>query len=169
MSNFRFSTKIILVLCFFLTFCLSCISFSPSKIEKKEPQGISFSAPHNPYLEFKLETADRAWQNPQTGNTISYMSDCDGSSDQSLDTLFLSAVEGIENLKISDQRKITFNQREALETSLLGRVDGVGIQVRLIIFKKNNCTFNLSYIGSLSTFMKGYNDFVAFVKEFKVP
>ncbi len=148
---------------------LSCISFSPSKAEKRIAKGVVFATPKNPYVEFHLESADHAWQNPQTGNTISYMSNCDGSGDQSLETLFDSSIEGIDNLKITDQRKTPFNLREALETSLLGKVDGVGIQARLIIFKKNNCTFNLSYIGSLSSYMKGYGDFANFVKEFKVP
>jgi len=153
-----------------LSLCLSgCISISTPKAEKKIAKGIDFTAPKNPYAEFQLDSADRAWQNPSTGNTISFMSSCDGSGDQSLESLFESSIEGIENLRISDQRKIPFNQREALESTILGKVDGIGIQVRLIIFKKNNCTFNLSYIGSLSSYMKGYSDFANFVKEFKVP
>ena len=148
---------------------LGCISIGPTKADKKVAKGLSFTPPKSPYVEFELESADRAWQNPKTGNTISYMSNCDGSSDQSLEALFDSSVEGIEGMKVADQRKIPFSQRESLDSTILGKVDGVGIQVRLIIFKKNSCTFNLSYIGSISSYMTGYNDFAGFIKEFKVP
>ncbi len=146
-----------------------CISFTPKPSERKMATEISFKPPVKPYVEFKLELADHAWQNKSSGNTISYMSSCESDADMSLESLYNLATDGIENLKVVDQNHKAFNQRESLTTHLTGRVDGVPVQIYLTIFKKHNCTFNISYVAGMSTYSDDFNTFRNFLMEFKVP
>ena len=131
------SFKTIFIILFF--FNSGCISFSLSKEQRKLAENISLSTPAKPFNEFNLNTADRAWQNQGNGNIISYMSSCDPTLDPTLEDLQAMAVEGIDKLKIIEQKKTIFNNREALNSTLTGRVDGVKIQTELTVLKKNNC------------------------------
>ncbi len=161
-----FCKKVIqLVIMFSFTACVS-IDLKPK--QRKVNDGVSFTSPTSPYREIQLESADHSWQNPNTGNTISYMSSCENYSDPDLESLLSIATEGIEGLRIVQQKKLNFNGREALNTILIGRVDGVPIQADLTVLKKNNCVFNISYIASVQTFMNDLPNFKKFFTALRI-
>ncbi len=150
----------IIILCS-LSATAACVSVSLGNKQPKNYENISFSPPPSPYTELQVQAADKSWQNSNNGNTISFMSNCDQSSEPTLEILSKMALDGVENLKIVEQKKVNYNGREALSTVLLGRVDGVPIQADLTVLKKNNCVFNVTYIASIHTFM---NDLASFKK-----
>lgn len=146
----------------------SCVSVNLSANKSSAYEKIFVTPPATPYTEIKIGSADRSWQNPKNGNTISYMSSCNMSAEPNLEILSKMALDGVENLHVIQKNYITFNGREALNTILIGRVDGVPVQADLTVLKKNNCVFNLTYIGSINTFMFDILLYKNFFKEFKI-
>ena len=146
----------------------SCVSVNLPTGNQSAYEKIIITPPSAPYTEIKIGAADRSWQNPKNGNTISYVSSCNMSAEPNLEVLSKMALDGVENLRIVQKNYITFNGREALNTILVGRVDGVPVQADLTVLKKNNCVFNLTYIGSLNTFMLDLLLYKNFVKDFKI-
>jgi hypothetical protein len=146
----------------------ACISVGLGNKGGKSYENISFNPPPSPYTELKVQAADRSWQNNNNGNTISYMSACDQASEPTLEVLSSIALDGVEDLKVVERKKINYNGREALNTVLLGRVDGVPIQADLTVLKKNNCVFNITYIGSIHSYMNDLASFKKFWGEFRI-
>ncbi len=139
----------------------ACVSVSLGNKQSKNYEQILYSPPPAPYTELEVQSADRSWQNSSNGNTISYMSSCDHTVDPTLEVLSAIALDGVEDIKIVERKRLNYNAREALVTVLLGRVDGVPIQADLTVLKKNNCVFNVTYIGSIHSYM---NDLALYKK-----
>ncbi|OQW50237.1 MAG: hypothetical protein A4S09_00135 [Proteobacteria bacterium SG_bin7] len=163
----KFKFTIFFVLCFFFI-TAACVSVSLGSKNGKSYDNIFFNAPADPYSELKVQSADRSWQNTKNGNTISYMSNCEQTSEPTLEVLSSIALDGVEDLKIVEKKKINYNGREALNTVLLGRVDGIPIQADLTVLKKNNCIFNITYIGSIHTYMSDLSIFKKFWKDLTI-
>ncbi|MNT62031.1 hypothetical protein D3C72_1997190 [compost metagenome] len=62
-----------------------------------------------------------------------------------------------------------FNGREAQRTIATGDIDGVPVKLSLMIFKKNNCNYTLSYGGVAKEFVREDRYFDEFLKSFKAP
>lgn len=160
------------LLCLFLLFSftiLSCVSvqFTPQKTEKSKE--VKFSPPPAPFQKISDNFADSTWKNSHNNNTISYLSECNSSSDPNMKILMHEALSGIERIEIQKQDYLEFDQREAFETHAIGYVDGVKTEIKLLIYKKNNCIYTLSFIGLPQHFLKNENDYQKFLKSFGAP
>ncbi|MGZ3798128.1 MAG: hypothetical protein ACXVB1_17280, partial [Pseudobdellovibrionaceae bacterium] len=105
----------------------------------------------------------------KTGNTISFLSDCNGNVDPTLEQLENESLAVLDKLKILETKNFNFNGREGLRTQAQGEVDGVPVQTELIVFKKNNCNYTLSYGGVLKSFSLEKKYFDIFIESFKAP
>ncbi len=151
----------------------SCVSIDISKTNQVRDSNIKFHAPDKPYQVAPLSSVDGAWRNTETGDSISYISECDSSTDPSLDSIHKGILQGIENLKIVSSEYKKYNSRQALFTTVNGELDGIGTQMQFVIFKKNQCIYVLTNIS----YMKGANtngatssqDFQIFLEKFEVP
>jgi hypothetical protein len=79
------------------------------------------------------------------------------------------ALSALNNMQVISHESWTYNDREALRSMSEGQVDGVSVKMSLVIFKKNNCSFTLSYVGRSSLFPANQTEFSAFVERFQVP
>ena len=61
------------------------------------------------------------------------------------------------------------NGREALETEVEGKLDGVMTRIRALVFKKNGCTYTISHIGVPRTFEEDRGRFTEFLGNFQAP
>lgn len=152
-----------------LPFLSNCVSVKLSPAEKKSSLTATFSPPGLPFSKAESEYVDHSWQSSKNGNNISYISDCDTSSDPTLQNLLNNLTHEIENLKTLKSELINYNSREALRTRLSGNVDGIQTQFEILIFKKDRCTYILNYAARESAFNDNLNDFNLFVKDFTVP
>ena len=155
-------------LLFIVSGCISLSTFLPSsKIKKAE--NVKFLQVPNPYKSISNPGIDRAWQNYTNGNTLAFSSECDLQTDLTLKAIEQENLSALNDLKILDSQLITFNEREGLETVAEGQVDGVSIRIALVIFKKNNCNFTLSYVGRKKYFESDLPIFKTFKEGFRVP
>ena len=147
------------------TACVSVNLSTSGQIEKSKTVG--FSEPAAPFQKFKIESVDRAWKNFKNGNSISFLSECQTVADPSLETLYRGIISSIDRSESVEKKLITYNEREALRTRAIGYVDGVKSQFELVIFKKNNCTYILSYVGTEKHFSQDSQQFEKFLSGFK--
>jgi hypothetical protein len=64
---------------------------------------------------------------------------------------------------------LTYNDREAIQTTATGFMDGIAIQMKVVTFKKNACNFIVTYVGRSSMVAREESTFANFLKGFKAP
>lgn len=156
----------------FLVFCwplISCVSVQLPSSSGRKAERVEFQAPSSPFQAFKAEGADQAWVSERTGNTISYLSDCFSKIDPHIDQLLAESLNTLSKLKILEQSSPSYNGREARRATAEGELDGVPIRVRLLVLKKNDCNYTLSYTALPKNFEQEEKAFELFLERFKAP
>lgn len=147
----------------------ACISVQLPSGSAAPAKDVTYNAPAKPFQEIKVASADKAWLSKTTGNTISFISDCRGSIDPSLEQIENESLAVLEKLKIVHSKSLNYNGRDARRTQAMGEMDGVQVKTELIIFKKNGCNFTLSYGGVAKSFETEISQFETFLEGFKAP
>lgn len=145
---------------------IACISVKIPTGKGTTAKDVVYQAPSKPYEDIKNAAADKAWISGATGNTISYLSECNGSADPSLQQLENEMLTVLNKLKIVETKELEFNGRDARSTIAEGELDGVPVKTELLIFKKNGCNFTLSYGGVLKNFNQERKHFQQFTQNF---
>lgn len=160
----------LLIMTVLISFSLSsCVSVSLQKNESQPAKDVIFSEPISPFAEMKLNSADKAWLSKITGNTISYISDCLKNSDPSLEQMMNDSLSVLDNLKVLDQQSKPFNSRSSFFFVAEGSVDGIAVKMKVIVFKKNNCNYTLTYAGVKKNFDGELGYFEKFQSSFTAP
>lgn len=162
---FRFCTLFFLAAS--LTACVS-VNIGDSAQSQKSTT-VKFKSPSKPFSEFKMEYVDSAWKNPSNGNSISFLSECKSAADPTLDTIYKGLISSIGRAETLSKKTFTFNNREALRSTVTGFVDGVQSKFDLLVFKKNSCTYILSYVATEANFDENLTAFETFTQNFVVP
>ncbi len=154
-----------LSLLFFALAMSGCISvnLAPKVLEPAEK--LSFEAPKSPFREIASGSADKAWRNPETGNTITYVSECGDHGHIVLKEIARTLLNS-QGLAVQSQKKITHKGVEAIESVGRQQSQDSAVKVELLTFFKNDCLFNLAYLGSESEFSKDHSAYLSFKKDF---
>jgi len=160
---------ICLILWAFLAMTSSCVSVKLPTAAGTPAEDVVYSEPPAPFSEIKLSSGDKAWLSSATGNTLSFLSDCHGRTDPTLEQLASEPLAALEKLKILSSRQTPYNGREAQITEAQGEMDGVPVKTLLLVFKKNNCNYTLSYGGLSKNFDTEKKYFEKFTESFKAP
>jgi len=147
----------------------ACVSLNIAPQKGERSRGVHFMPPPRPYLVLKSTTADAAWQNKENGNSISFFSNCNEPSPQSLEAVSRELFLDLRDLKVLRRELRLFNAREALDIEVEGRVEGVPTRVRAVIFQKNGCTYTLSHVGLPTVFETDREFFDGFLRSFQAP
>lgn len=147
----------------------ACVSVNIPSSAGRPAQDVKYNEPTKPFQDIKVKTADKAWISGKTGNTISYLSDCNSSTDPALIQLQNESLAVLDKLNIVESKNIDFNGRDALSTTAEGEVDGVPVKTQLLVFKKNNCNFTLNYGGLRNNFDAELAQFHRFTESFRAP
>lgn len=166
MKQIALTTAFLIAPALLLSACIS-VNIGPKGPEKSK--NVVFTAPSAPYQPVKGVKADGAWQNPQNGNSISYLSTCNEQVEPTLESATDEMVSVLGETKQLSQKKLEFDGRDALDTEAEARVEGVSTKIRALVFKKNGCLYTLSLIGVAKNFAKGVEPFETFVKGFQAP
>ncbi len=146
----------------------SCISVSLSpKITKSEH--VSFKAPGLPFESISSPEADQAWQDRKAGNLISFLTACKDPSDPSLESIEKDLLSSVDSIKIIKSENEFFDGRESRKTLAQGTVDGIPTKMQILVFKKNNCSYSLSYVAVEKSFDQDLPTFNKFLESFKAP
>ena len=147
----------------------SCVSVSLPGQEISPAKNVEFKSPETPFEEINLKSADRTWISKITGNTVSFLSDCQKNSDPTLEQMLSDSTSVIDHLKIIESQEGIFNNRSSLESIVEGSVDGVPVKMKVLVFKKNSCNYTLTYAGLKIKFTSEFNTFENFQTSFRAP
>lgn len=109
--------------------------------------------------------ADLAFRRRE-GGTIAASSVCSGREDVPLDVLTNHLLFGVEHQKERSRVLLTLDGRAALRTNLEGEVDGVAVELNLVVLKKDGCIYDLQLIATAKQLAGCQADFDAFVQGF---
>lgn len=115
------------------------------------------------------DTADYAVQNPVTSSIITANSMCKKYDSTSLKHLTINIMSGVEEPETLHTQTLMFSGREALKTSIKGKLDGVITYMDIMTVRKNRCVYDFILISpSSQSFKKDQASFERFLKEVEI-
>ncbi len=160
-----FRNTITLYLFLFFSGCVS-VKLANNGTNKKYDK-VEYSNPGKPFIKIENSPGDNSWMSSKTQSVIGFLSDCTN-PDADLKSLEADSVSSVDNPEVRSSEYFDFNGRRALESQILGKVDGVSIFLNLVIFKKSDCSFVLSYSGKRKNESTEKEEFKIFLKGFQV-
>lgn len=157
------------LLTIFVLFFCACVSINLPSSSAERANKVQFQDPAEPFIQNKTKSADKAWKNIKNGNSISYFSVCNENSDPALESVLNEFLSSLDTHSITKKENVTFNDREALRAEAEGLLDGVKTRLQFLIFKKNNCTYSISFVGVNKNFDEDKGRFENFLNSFRAP
>lgn len=156
---------ILSLLCAALAGCVS-VNIGPKKPGRAE--NVRASAPGGAFAAVKDTAADQAWQSAKTGNTISYLSECP-EPPMSLENLTAESLAVLRDREVLAQETKFFNARAALDTLATGTLDGIAMKTRALVFKRNGCSYLITYTARQTHFDEEEAFYRRFLESFQAP
>lgn len=117
------------------------------------------------------DLADAAYLNNATSSIITANSQCKKYEKSTLDQLAENIIRGsgLQNITTLEKKNGTFSERDSLEMSLQGTIDGAKSFIRLLTVKKNRCVYDFLMISNTEkSFKKDQKYFEVFLKTVKI-
>lgn len=153
---------------FYVWMLTSCVSVSLGPNKAGRASNVKYSAPAVPFGRMTDSNADIAWQSSKTSNTISYFSECP-QSDSALESIADEFHSILTGAKVTDRKSNFFNGREAVWTQTIGKLDGIDMKISSVVFRRNGCSYLVSYVARKDRFDEEESTFTKFVEGFRAP
>ncbi len=111
--------------------------------------------PGDGWQRVSVEQADIAWHNPSLAAALFINSTCEGVQDSPLQGLTNELLIGTTEREILEQETKPWSKREALETVVTGKLDGVLRKKVLFVLKKDGCVYDIVYDAPPDRFDQG--------------
>lgn len=151
-----------------LSLTAGCVSVTLGPSQPGRAKDVRFASPPSPFQRLDNTAADMAWQSPRTGNTLSFFSECPP-AEANLESLTEEFTSILRSAEIKERRSDFFNGRESLWAQTEGTLDGIPMRIASMVFKRNGCSYLLSFVGRKSRFKEEYAHFENFLKGFQAP
>jgi hypothetical protein len=114
----------------------------------------------------KVSSNDLAWFIEDTGHALQVNSTCQGHEDAPLDVLTRHLLMGFTERQEVAAQKVVVDEREALRSHYLAKLDGVPVELLFVVLKKDLCVYDFSYVAPLGRFEERLLDFESLVHGF---
>lgn len=101
-----------------------------------------------PWSEINSEGSDYALINNKSKSIFLFNSSCRKYEGSTLSALTSSILTGIEDVTIIDKKNSTYQEREAVEVTASGKLDGIARYFKIITIQKNNCIYDYMLIST---------------------
>lgn len=96
----------------------------------------------------KTRVRSASWYNEDLRSTISTSVLCQASvGDGPLKSVAAEVAGAVERREVSDEREFMLDGRGALRETVKGMVDGVPVEMDVVVVKKNYCAFDFIAVG----------------------
>ncbi len=92
---------------------------------------------------------DLAWLNRTTGHVLSTNATCHDHGDPSLEVLTTHLLFGFADRELKEQQPEMLDGRESLHSKFEAKLDGVPIEIEIVVLKKNGCVHDFEYVSPL--------------------
>lgn len=120
-----------------------------------------------PWRRLSLRENDIAWTLPGDAHSIAVNSTCQGHEDAPLPVLTRHLLVGFTDQQLVEQQTTTLDGREALRSRYRAKLDGVPIELLVVVLKKNGCVYDFTYVSALGRFEERAADFERLIQQFK--
>lgn len=122
------------------------VSFEDSVFSKREVDYRVGELPEH-WRRVYLEDTDLAFSEEGTGRALSINSTCEGHDDPPLPVLTRHLLMGFTEREEHAQHTLVLDGREALRSRYTARLDGVPVELELVVLKKDGCVFDFTYVA----------------------
>ncbi|MFL5345062.1 MAG: hypothetical protein ACJ8AT_09720 [Hyalangium sp.] len=139
------------------------VSFEDSVLSKKQV-GYRIGELPDYWHRVFVEGNDLAFSEADTGRALSVNSTCEGYDDPPLPVLTRHLLMGFTERREVSQQLIPLDGREALRSRHLAKLDGVPVELELVVLKKDGCVFDFTYVappGQAEPRMRDFDQLVA--------
>lgn len=109
---------------------------------------------------------DLAWSARQSAHLLSANAVCEDHGDPSLEVLTNHLVFGFTERELKDRKALSLDGRDALDSRYEVKLDGVPVELRLVVLKKNGCVHDFAYVAPLGRYEDKAKDFERLVEGF---
>jgi hypothetical protein len=109
---------------------------------------------------------DLAWSSRTSAHLLAANALCEDHGDPSLEVLTNHLLFGFTQRELKARKTLTLDGREALDSHYQARLDGVPVELRLLVLKKNGCVHDFSYIAPAGRFGDRQADFEKLIEGF---
>jgi hypothetical protein len=128
--------------------------------------GYQVGVPGAPWRALEVKDNDRAYAIEGTGQLLQANATCEGHDDPPLDVLTRHLLMGFTERQLRTQRRVSLDGREALRSRYGARLDGVPVELDLLVLKKDGCVYDFSYVSPPPLFESRVQDFEQLVAGF---
>lgn len=146
----------------------SCVSIKLPFESSSKAEKTAFNPPTAPFVSFVSDTADRAWISQNTGNTLSFLSECKSNLEEPR-AIALDSVKAIENPQIQKQGPTEVRGRKSYEVVATGKVSETPVKLIITVINEGSCNYTLSYGGVEREFATELSIFENFKQGFFKP
>jgi len=143
-----------------------CISFGAKPSDAKSNAYV-VAKPTAPWEPTDPGTMDLAYRMPGDGSTLSLNSVCEQYQKNSLEELRTSSLAGIGIEKRITERSLTVGGYPALESVVVGRLDGALFKLAHTVFRTPTCVYDISFVSRPETFETHEAFYASFLASFK--
>jgi len=114
----------------------------------------------------ELRGNDLAFLSNSSPHSIAVNSTCDNYEDAPLEVLTNHLLMGFTDKERLSQDLARLDGRESLHSHVQARMDGVPVELFLVVLKKNGCIYDFTYLAPQGRFPEHFDTFRAFIKPF---
>jgi hypothetical protein len=120
------------------------------------------------WTQISNESADFAILNNLTHSVFLFNSACRKFEASDLNSLVSSMLTGVEIVKTIEKKFISYQNRDAIDMTVLGKVDGIERYFHLLTTNKNNCIYDFVLISTNEKYLNEdghyFQDFIQRIK-----
>lgn len=138
---------------------------------KLDPQSVNTNPQSQDPETTSTEVSDVTFQSKSTASIISLNSACRTGRDyetKDLRTLTNVLLLGSSDVTLRDEKEVNVQGTPALQTTLLGKINGERVQLRTVVLKRQACVYDMVYVARPTTFGLHEDDFNHFVASLRL-
>jgi hypothetical protein len=113
-----------------------------------------------------VEGNDVAYTSNDSPHSLAVNSTCEGHGDASLEILTEHLVMGFTDKERVHQERRLLDGREGLRSRYRARLDGVPVEMELVVLKKDGCVYDFTYLSPPGRLEEKRESFERVLKEF---
>jgi hypothetical protein len=126
----------------------------------------ALGAPPSGFRRLDLKGNDLAFLSDASGHSLAINSTCENYEDANLEVLTNHVLMGFGDKTRISQEVVRFDGRDSLQSHVRATLDGVPVELFLIVVKKNGCIYDFTYLSPVGQFAAHYATFRALVDPF---
>jgi hypothetical protein len=126
---------------------VACRTATSTGVVEKDRTRYSIGTPPQGWAPEGFSENDLFFHAPDQRHSIAVNSTCEGFGDPSLDVLTQHLLMGFTDVEKLERHARPLDGRESLYSHYKARLDGVPLEMALVVLKKDSCVYDFTYLS----------------------